>query len=291
MKKTILAALAALLTLTASAQSERHKVKIEPEIQGVEESEAQVDDKIESLDMKHWNFDVRAGYSIGGTLPLGFPPEMRYINSFAPKFNYRFGVDVEYRFNPKWGLDAGIYFERKGFNADIALRQFNVIMSQGGNDITGPYTGNVVINITQTGFTVPIQAAWYIRKNVKLKFGGYFSYITDRNFHGYAYGLPTPSGYTTAYLRRGEIRGDLIYIGNDETTRGYFSGALFDGFMRRVQGGVTIGCDYYFLRHWGVFLDAGFGVNSAFNSDPSNPVTMALHPLYATVGIVFKIGR
>lgn len=291
MKKIILAVFAALLTLTVSAQSDKQKQKVEPDIKGVEESDAQVDDKIESLDMKHWNFDIRAGYSIGGTLPMGFPVEMRALNSFNPKFNYRFGADVEYRFNPRWGLDLGLYFERKGFGADISLRQFNVIMSQGGNEITGPYTGNVVINVTQTGFTVPIQAAWYPKKNIKVKFGGYISYISDRNFHGYAYGEPTANGLTTAYLRRGEIRGDVIYIGNDENTRGTFSGDLFNGFMRQFQAGVTVGCDYYFLRHWGVFLDVSYGVNSAFNNKEGNPVTMGLYPLYATVGIVFKIGR
>lgn len=290
MKKTILTFLAAVLTLTASAQNER-KPKIEPDINGVEAVDAQTDDHIESLDMKHWSFDIRAGYSMGGTLPMGFPVEMRYINSYSPKFNYRFGADVEYRFNPRWGLDAGIYFERKGFGADIALRQFNVIMSQGGNEITGPYTGNVVINITQTGFTVPIQAAWYPKKNIKVKLGAYVSYISDRKFHGYAYGEKTANGLTTAYLRRGEIRGDVIYIGNEENTRGYFSGDLFDGFMRQFQAGVTVGCDYYFLRHWGVFLDVSYGVNSAFNKKEGNPVTMGLYPLYGTVGIVFKIGR
>lgn len=235
----------------------------------------------QSTDVKRWNLNVRGGYSIGGTMPMGFPAEMRGLNSFAPKLNYRFGVDVERRFNEEWGLQGGVYFERKGFKGDISIRQYGVILEQGGERIHGPYTGNVVVNIIQTGFTVPVQVTWWANEQVKLKFGPYVSLITDRNFNGYAY---------NGYLRRGEVRGDLVNVGDDETSRGYFSGELFSDGLNRFQWGLNLGCDYYFAQHWGVFGDLSYGVNSAFKKD-FETVTMGLHPLYFTVGVTYKFGR
>ena len=40
--------------------------------------------------------ELRAGYSIGGTLPMGFPQAVRGLNSYVPKFNYRIGADAFY---------------------------------------------------------------------------------------------------------------------------------------------------------------------------------------------------
>ncbi len=250
------------------------------------------DDVISGVDMRHWNFDVRLGYSVGGTIPVGFPEGIRGINSFGSKINYRFGVDIEYRYNTHWGLSGGIYFERKGFMGDASVKQYDVLVSVGGESISGPYTGNVQVNVIQTGFTVPIQANWWINRRLKLKFGPYASLITDRSFYGYAYGDNDSEGNPTAYLRRGNSsNAPLVYIGNDETTRGYFTGEEFNRYMRRFQFGLNFGADWFFSRHWGMFLDMSYGINSAFNNSPGNPVTIGLHPLYATFGLVYKIGR
>lgn len=250
------------------------------------------DDVISGVDMRHWNFNVRLGYSVGGTIPLGFPEGIRGINSFSPKLNYRSGVDIEYRYNTHWGLSGGLYFERKGFEGDASVKQYDVLVSVGGESISGPYTGNVDVNVIQTGFTVPILANWWITRKLKLKFGPYVSMVTDRSFYGYAYGEVGSDGNPTAYLRRGNsANAPLVYVGNDETTRGYFTGEEFNRFMRRFQWGLNLGVDWYFSRHWGMFFDMSYGINSAFNDKIGNPVTIGLHPLYATFGLTYKIGR
>ena len=234
---------------------------------------------------------LRAGYSIGGTVPLGFPEELRQLRSYAPKFTYRVGADINLPLCGRWGLLTGLYLEQKGFKGDVALRQFDVILRQGIEEITGPYTGNVVINIRQTGITLPLQATWQANNRLMLKAGPYVSFITGRSFYGYAYGETGADGKSTAYLRRGEVRGDLVYVGNDENTKGYFSGDTFDNFLRQFQWGFDMGIDWYFHRRWGVFADVSYGFNSAFNSDEGNPVTMGLHPLYGTFGFIYKIGH
>lgn len=261
------------------------------QVNGVDPLPEVQDDVIAGIDMRHWNFDIRAGYSIGGTLPMDMPAEMRHINSFSPKFNYRFGLDIEYRFNTHWGLQGGAYIERKGFEGDMAVRGYQITMRQGTEEISGPFTGNVVTNIVQTGITIPVQAAAWINRKLKLRFGPYISVVTDKSFHGYAYGNPGADGRPSAYLRRDDVKGDLVYIGNDENSRGTFGDDAFKDYLRTFQVGVDAGCDWFFSRHWGAFADLSYGLNSAFNGKEGNPVNMDLYPLYATVGIVYKIGR
>lgn len=258
----------------------------------------------QGLDVKEtYNITARAGYSVGGTIPLGFPAEVRKLNSYSPKGNCRVGADVERMLNDKFGVQVGLFFERRGFKSDVSLRQFDVILERGGERITGPFTGNVVINIVQTGITLPIQGSWWINNRSKLKFGPYISYNVSRSFDGYAYGNKVYgadgnwNGEYDAYLRRGEVRGEKIAIGNittDETgatidKRGTFSGEEFNGYLRKFQWGVDLGYDYYFNKHLGAFADLTYGCNSAFNGAEGNPVTMGLHPLYFTLGVVYKL--
>lgn len=239
------------------------------------------DDVISGVDMRHWNFDVRLGYSLGGTMPYDFPVEMRKINSFSPKFNYRFGFDIEYRFNKSWGLQGGVYLERKGFKGDMQVRQYEMSVVQNDEKLHGFFSGNVMTNIIQTGFTVPIQANWWITRQCKLKFGPYVSIIYDRNFSGSAY---------DGYLREDDIRGQRTYMGTEEGSRGDYSGEEFDKGLRTFQWGLDLGCDWYFSRHWGIFGDVSFGLNRAFKKD-FETITMGLYPIYGTFGIVYKIGR
>lgn len=280
-----------LCTATASAQ-----------IDGIEADNKEKDDVIAGVDMRHWNFDIRVGYSVGGTMPRNFPAELRGINSFAPKFNYRFGVDVEYRFNPNWGLFSGIYIESKGFRGDAVMKGFDVSMKQGTVEMSGPYFGNVEMNLSQTGLTIPVQASWYINRKLKVRGGLYVSLLSNRQMSGFAYGKLDEDGNATAYIRKGDIRGELIEIGDKTDNKdkngnvipakpGEFTSDMFEDYMRSFQWGLDAGLDWYFSRHWGVFGDVSYGMNAVFNKKEGNPINLGLYPLYGTFGIVYKIGR
>lgn len=272
------------------------------QITGIEAAKNESEDVIAGIDMRHWNFDIRAGYSIGGTMPRNFPAEMRQINSFSPKFNYRFGVDIEYRFNPNWGLFSGIYFESKGFKGGVIMKGFEVSMKQGTVEMTGPYFGNVEMNLSQTGLTIPVQASWYVNRKLKIRGGLYVSILSNKEMNGYAYGKLDENGNATAYIRKGDIRGELVEIGDkvDNVDKngnviaakpGEFTSDMFDDYMRTFQWGIDAGLDWYFSRHWGAFADISYGMNAVFNDKEGNPINLGLYPLYGTFGIVYKIGR
>ena len=64
---------------------------------------------------------LRLGYSIGGTIPIDFPAEMRALNSYSPKVNYQFGIDYERMLTDKYGLQLGLYLERRGARLRCAI--------------------------------------------------------------------------------------------------------------------------------------------------------------------------
>lgn len=258
---------------------------------------------IEAAQPTRPRLSLRLGYSIGGTIPIDFPAEMRALNSYSPKVNYQFGVDYERMLTDKYGIQLGLYLERRGFKSEVEMRHYDITLEQGGEKIKGPFSGNVVIEIVQIGVTMPIQATWHPDERWNLRLGPYISYIHDRSFQGYAYGKKIYdadgkwTGSFDAYIRRDEIRGEKVEIGDiykDEAgniidKRGTFSGEDYDSYLRRLQYGVDMGAEYKISRTWGAYADFSFGLNSAFNGKEGNPVSMALHPIYLTVGLTYRL--
>lgn len=246
---------------------------------------------------------LRLGYSIGGTIPIDFPAEMRALNSYSPKVNYQFGIDYERMLTDKYGLQLGLYLERRGFKSEVEMRHYDITLEQGGEKIKGPFSGNVVIEIVQIGVTIPVQATWHPDERWTLRLGPYVSYIHDRSFQGYAYGKKVYdadgkwTGSFDAYIRRDEIRGEKVEIGDiykDEAgnvvdKRGTFSGEDYNSYLLRLQYGVDMGAEFKINRSWGAYADFSFGLNSAFNGKEGNPVSMALHPTYLTVGLTYRL--
>ena len=246
---------------------------------------------------------IRLGYSIGGTIPIDFPAEMRALNSYSPKVNYQFGIDYERMLTDKYGLQLGLYLERRGFKSEVEMRHYDITLEQGGEKIKGPFSGNVVIEIVQIGVTIPVMATWHPDEKWTLRLGPYVSYIHDRSFQGYAYGKKVYdadgkwTGSFDAYIRRDEIRGEKVEIGDiykDEAgnvvdKRGTFSGEDYNSYLRRLQYGVDMGAEFKINRSWGAYADFSFGLNSAFNGKEGNPVSMALHPTYLTVGLTYRL--
>lgn len=254
-------------------------------------------------DSTRWNINVRAGYALGGTIPTDFPTEMRSLNSFSPKLSYRFGVTAERHVTLRHSLEVGLYIERRGFKSDVSMRQYEITLDQGGERIHGPFTGKVNMEIVQTGLTLPVMWSWKASQRLKLKVGPYLSYISDRKFQGYAYGEKVYdadgnwNGGFDAYIRRDEIRGEKVEIGNVFTDangnavdkRGTFNGPEFDEYLRHWQYGLDFGADYFLTGNWGLFADLTYGLNSAFNGKEGNPVSMPLHPIYFMVGGTYRI--
>ena len=58
-------------------------------------------------------FEVKAGFSIGGTTPLPLPEEIRSIDSYNPGLALSLGLQVTKWFDNKWGFTTGVSFDNK----------------------------------------------------------------------------------------------------------------------------------------------------------------------------------
>ena len=72
-------------------------------------------------------FSLGAGFSVGGTAPLGMPAEIRNINSFSLTPNYQASILAEKRFGAL-GFVTGIRFENKGMKEEANVKNYHMAM-------------------------------------------------------------------------------------------------------------------------------------------------------------------
>ena len=222
---------------------------------------------------KRYKLEFRAGYSIGGTAPLGMPAAIRGLNSFKPLFNLQVGADLERRISDKWGFTAGLRLDRKGMKTDARTKGYHMTMVKGGEAIEGYFYGNVVTQASTWVISIPLQADYWFTKDFKLRLGPYFGLNIDKDFDGWAY---------DGYLRKDTPNGERIMLGSTQEDRGEYD---FGDEMRPLQWGLDLGLDYHIYRGWGLYAELQWGLSSVFKSS-FKTIEQKMYPLYGTIGIV-----
>lgn len=221
-------------------------------------------------------YNLRFGYSIGGTAPMGMPATIRSMDKYtlAPSFNVGLGIFRD--LTPHWGITTGLYLENKGMKIDARVKNYHMAFTRGNQRLEGNFTGGVNIDVTQWMLTLPLMATYSVNRNLHIKLGPYLSYVRSHNFTGYAYG---------GYIRIGNPTGAKVEIGSDEGSRGSFD---FSEDMRSWQFGMLAGVDWYFHKHWGCFADLSWGFTDIFDGS-FDTIEQNLYPIYGTIGISYRI--
>ena len=226
---------------------------------------------IDSIQLK-----ARAGYSIGGTAPLGLPATIRSLDAYRLTPSFMVGIDVQLPFQKNWGLLTGLHFENKGMDADITTKGYHMEMVKGDSRLDGLFTGHIKQEVTSWMLTLPIQATYTLSDKVMLKGGPYVSYLLNKDFSGIA---------SEGYLREGDPTGAKIIIGNKE---GEWATYDFSDKMRNLQFGVGVGVDWQPWSSVGFSADLNWGLNGIFNSD-FKTVEQTLYPIYGTISVFYRI--
>lgn len=251
MKKTILIAAVALLTAVgAQAQSFFHK--------GV---------------LSDVKYGARLGYNLGGSAPLNMPASIRKMNKFPLTPNIAFGINAEKPLDGDFGLMVGVRFENKGMSVDASVKNYKMEMVKGGERLGGVFTGKVVTKTTQWMFTFPVQATFHYKK-VTFKAGPYVSYLTGREFYGWAY---------DGYIRVDDPTGPKVMLGSTPDERGDYD---FTPDMRRWQVGVDVGVDWAFGRRFGAYADLSCGFHGIHRSG-FKIIEQTLVPIYGSIGVTY----
>lgn len=221
------------------------------------------------------DINVRLGYGIGGTMPIGMPATIRHLNSYKLQFNPSLGIDVAYPVYHNWSIIAGLQLENKGMEEDAQVKNYKMTITRGGQTLSGVFTGDVTTKVTEWMFTIPVQALFQYKK-VNFKFGPYVSFVGNRNFGGYAH---------NGYLRVDNPTGPKVILGNGEDERGDYN---FTSDMRRMQVGIDVGVDWHFDDRFGAFFDLAWGLSQLHKID-FHTIEPPLYPVFGKLGVTYRL--
>ena len=219
---------------------------------------------------------ARAGYSIGGTAPIGMPATIRCVGSYSLTPSVMAGVDVTLPVGERWGLATGLRFENKGMKAEVTTKGYRMELKKSDSQINGLFTGHVKQDVSQWMLTLPVQAAYTLCDKVTLRGGPYLSLLLSNDFSGIA---------SNGYLREGNPTGPKIEIGSKE---GEWATYDFSDEMRPLQFGVGVGADWQLHEHIGLSADLNWGLTGIFKSS-FKTVEQTLYPIYGTIGVYYKL--
>lgn len=221
------------------------------------------------------NYTFRIGYNIGGTAPVGMPNTIRKLNSYDFQPNITLGLDAQKDIWGQWGMLVGVRLENKGMKIDATVKNYHMTMVQGGNELEGMYTGNLVTDCNLWMLTIPVMATLHTNRWL-IKFGPYVSYVATRSFKGHVY---------DGYLRTGDPTGDKVEMGPEGDDNPTYD---FSYDMRRFHVGIAIGADYRIGKRIGLYADLTWGLNDAFKSS-FKTIEQTLYPIYGTIGLTYKL--
>lgn len=252
-KNYILTLTALLFSLSIAAQSNRNRTLINAALHG-------------------WEYEIRAGFNIGGTLPQPFPEEIRSIDSYTPTLSVSIEGNMTKWLGVKqrWGIITGIRLEDKGMRTKATVKNYGMeIIGSDGNRLKGNWTGGVRTKVQNSYLTMPVLAAYKLNPRFTLKAGTYFSYLTGKDFSGHVY---------EGYLRENNPTGDKINFRNGAIATYDFSDDL-----RRFQWGVQLGADWKAFKHLKVYADLNWGANEIFKKD-FETISFDMYTVYLNVG-------
>lgn len=247
----IITALLLMIALTAKAQEDRTKGIIWASLHG-------------------WEYEMKAGFSIGGTSPLPLPEEIRKIDSYAPGIAISIEGNATKWFNNEWGLTVGARLENKTMTTEATVKNYGMkIINTNGGELEGLWTGGVKTQVKNSYLSIPAVANYKISKRWKVSAGPYVSYLIERNFSGHVY---------EGHLRTPDQTGSRVDFSGESIATYNFSEDL-----RKFQWGMQLGGEWKAFKHLNVYADLTWGLNDIFKKE-FDTITFAMYPIYLNVG-------
>lgn len=151
-------------------------------------------------------YEVKAGFNIGGTAPIPLPVEIRDITGYNPTMAVAIEGNVTKWFDQekKWGMRIGIRLDSKGMKTNANVKNYGMeIIGEGGERIKGNWTGYVKTNVKNTYLSFPVLATHQFNRRFSMNLGPYFAYMLEGDFSGNVY---------DGYLREGDPTGNKVVL-------------------------------------------------------------------------------
>lgn len=217
-------------------------------------------------------YEIKAGFNIGGATPLPLPVEIRALTRYRPNVNLAIeGNIVKWVDKAKeWGILLGFRMETRGMEAEARTKNYRMeIIGNGGERMKGNWTGMVNTRYRASFFTVPLLATWKVNDRWRLNLGPYVSFMTSGDFTGYVF---------DGYLREGDPTGNKVSFEGESVASYDFSDDL-----RNFQWGLQAGASWRAFKHLNVHAALEWGLNDIFRKD-FETITFAMYPIYLNIG-------
>ena len=125
-------------------------------------------------------YEVKAGFNIGGTAPLLLPVEIRAITGYNPTLALAIEGNVTKWFDQerKWGMRIGIRLDNKSMKTDARVKNYGMeIIGDGGEIVKGNWTGYVKTDVNNTYLSFPVLATHLFNRRFSMNLGPYFAYV------------------------------------------------------------------------------------------------------------------
>lgn len=226
--------------------------------------------------LRGWEYEVRAGVSIGGTAPLPMPVEIRSIDSYSPSLAIAIEGNATKWFdaNRKWGLTVGLRLENKNMTTEATVKNYGMkIFNDQGGVVEGIWTGGVKTKTKLSLLTLPVVADYKLSSRWTLSFGPYISYLLEGDFSGNVY---------EGHLRTPDQSGSKVEFANGNIATYDFSDEL-----RNFQWGLQLGGEWRAFKHLNVYGTLTWGLNDIFQKD-FDTITFAMYPIYLNIGFGYS---
>ncbi|HZK08607.1 MAG TPA: porin family protein [Bacteroidales bacterium] len=229
-----------------------------------------------SLFFQNTEFQIRAGFSIGGIAPIPLPIEIREIERYDPTLALGLEANLTKWLgeNQKWGIRTGLRAEGRGMKTEARVKDYYTeVIGDGGQKVTGNFTGMVQTTVKNSYFSIPVLAIYDISKRWNLYGGFYFSTLIERNFSGYVY---------DGYLREGGSTGSKLIFEGDN--KGPYD---FSDDLRVFQWGAMAGGEFTLRKHLELFSELTWGLNDLFKND-FKTITFDMYSIYLNIGFGYR---
>lgn len=216
-------------------------------------------------------YQVRAYFGIGGSIPLGVPKEIEKIESYNPGLQLGLEANATKWINDSpWGVRLGVSVEGRGMTTKAEVKQYLTRIIQGNEEIQGYFTGKVQTKVSNTYVSIPVSAVYQVSNNWNLYAGLAAAFAIDKHFTGYV---------SNGYLRKDTPVGPKIVF--DENGRAAYD---FSDEVSTFQWGMQIGGEYNLKnRRFKIFPQLSYNFNGVLNND-FEAIDFNLHNLYLDIG-------
>lgn len=221
-----------------------------------------------------FGYGYRMGFTIGGITPVPLPAEIREMQSFSPNGAFMQEIYGYKLFNQRFGIYLGERLAIEGMNAEAGVKNYQMSIEQGGDYISGYFTGIDKTEAKLISVKMPIEFMARVTPRLDFRVGPYIQINLHREFKGEVY---------DGYLREGDPTGQKIVF-SDGSTASYD----FSEDVKKTCFGAEVAADFKITKYFGVFGNLDYGFGSVFPSD-FETVTFKMYPIFFSLGVFVGI--